>query len=479
MQHAASAAERPLVAVTARTFRGQLPGERLILRTHPARARLWLPAWPVALGLAASLTCLIIAAGGSVAAQVGLGSAGLATVAALGYWLCMAAYPWWRSQAIITDHRLIWRRGGAAVAEAEIRLATVQSARVEVRTFGEWLLGFGRVTLSAAGGDPLTIADIPRPQAFVNLVMQAHAPHTVATVAPADADPAVQAIIGRLAQPTPLPAMPALDPAITSHWPLRHAMTIPLEDGETVLGQIARHWWRLARHMVAPVVLLASAPLVLLVAWLAQQPQLGWLAVAPLLVGALWCLLAYLTFVDDSFILTNRRILSVNRRFFLLFEAVAEIDYGAIQEVTLTIPGGWARLARFGTVTLAVGGTAPPVVLNAVPRPQAIKDAIDACCQAIRRRAEVAAANQEKRELRGWFSAVVGEMVVAAPDLCGKPLETALTAAYAVGLRLIVQGDSIIIPGLPAGIVVAQQPFPGSRALRGGDITVLLSRTEW
>lgn len=480
MQHAATNSARPLVAATPRAFRGQLPGEQVILHTHPARVRLWLPAWPLVLGLVGCASCLVLQHDGDAGAQIGAGAAGLATLAALGYWLCTTAYPWWRTQIILTDQRLLWRRGGMSVAEMEIRLATVQSVRVEVRAFGEWLLGLGRVTVNAAGGDPLTIAGIPRPQRFANLVMQTRARH-VAAIAPAatEADPAVQAIIARLAQPAPLPEMPVLDPALTSHWPLRHAMTIPLEDGETVLGQITRHWWWLARRVVAPLVLLAGAPLVLLATWLVQQPHLAWLALAPALVGTLWFLLAYLNFVDDSFILTNRRILSVNRRFFLLFEAVAEITYGAIQEVTLTIPARWARLARFGTVALAVGGTSPPVVLDGVPRPQALRDAIDGIRQTLRQRAAVAAANQEKQEMRGWFSAVVGEMVVAAPDLCGKPLETALATAYDAGLRLIVQGDSIVIPGLPAGIVVSQHPFPGSRALRGGDISVMLSRTDW
>jgi hypothetical protein len=467
----------------ARAFRGQQPGERVILIAHPARVRLLLPAWPLALGLAA-LAGVPVARSAELlpdtVAGVAPAAVGLATLLALGHWGLATAYPWWCRRAIITDRRVIMQRGGVRLATQEIPLGQVQSARVELRTFGEMLLGYGRVTITAAGGDPLTLPALARPQTFAHLVMQsraAHAPPVAAATSDAPiADPAVRDIIDRLAKAEAPPPLPALDPPIGAKWPLRHAMTIPLEDGETVLGLISRHWWVLVCRAALPLALLAGAALVALAGAGLGQPAL--LATAALvgLAGALWFLLAYLNFVDDSFILTDRRLLDVQRRFFVLYEATDALEYGNIQEVRTLMPGAWARLVGYGTVQVSAAGTGAPIIMDGVPRPQRIEQAIEACRAAMQQRAQAAAANREKLELRDWFAAVVGEMVVAAPDLRGLTLEDAIERAYAIGLRLLVLGDSIVIPGLPAGIVVSQSPFPGSRALRGGDISVMLSR---
>jgi beta-lactam-binding protein with PASTA domain len=72
---------------------------------------------------------------------------------------------------------------------------------------------------------------------------------------------------------------------------------------------------------------------------------------------------------------------------------------------------------------------------------------------------------------------VLAEMVVTTPELRGQTLEDALVHTYAEGMRLVVLGDTVVLPGYPAGIVVSQSPSAGSRALRGGDISVMLTRT--
>ncbi len=479
MQHAATSA-RSQPQSQARTFRGQQAGERSILITHPARATLLLPAWPVVLGLMALVGVPVAQSArllpGSVAG-VALAALGLATLLVLGRWGGATAYPWWCTRAIITDRRVMVQRGGIALDVQEIPLGSVQSARVELRTFGELLLGYGRVTITAGGGAPLTLPALARPQAFANLVMQARATHAPPAAASAPiADPAVRAIIDRLAQAEPLPALPALDPALGAQWPLRHAMTIPLEDGETVVGLINRHWWVLARRAALPLTLLALAALVAGAgAWLGQPMFLA-VGVLSALPGILWLVLVYLNFVDDSFILTDRRILDVQRRFFVLYEATAALEYDNIQEVRTSVPGAWARLVGYGTVQVNAAGMGAPISMDGVPRPQAIEQAIAGCRALVQQRAQAAAANHEKLELRDWFAAVVGEMVVAAPDLRGLLLEDAIARSYAAGLRLLVLGDNIIVPGLPAGIVVSQSPFPGARALRGGDLSVMLSR---
>jgi hypothetical protein len=479
MDHASSVVARSLVVTRTGAFRGQQPGERVIVMAHPARVLLLLPGWLMMLsGLALAAWEIAQSMGfiaGSIVA-IGQLALGLATLLTLAHWLITTAYPWWYTRMIITDRRVIMQRGGIRLAMDEIPLEQVQAAKVELRALGEWLLGYGRVTIAAAGGDPVTFVGVARPQIFANQMMQAQAQHAPAITTSAEiADPAIRAIIDRLAQAQPLPPMPPLDPVASVEWPLRHAMTIPLEDGEMVLGIVSRHWWALLRRVGMPLALLPGAALLALAgAWLHVPLTLAALPVG--IVGLLWFLLVYLNFVDDSFILTNRRILDVNRRFFVLFEATDAIDYGNIQEVTTTIPSAWARMAKFGTVKVAVGGTSTLVIMDSVPHPQLIEAAIEQYRTVSQQGVQATAVNQERVEMRNWFATVVDEMIVLAPDLRGLPLEAAITHAYAAGLRLLVLGDSVAVPGLAPGIVVSQSPFPDARALRGGDISVMLSR---
>ncbi len=481
MEHISPASVQSPVAARASAFRGQQPGERVLVMMHPARALVLLPAWPLFVG------CLALAGGwleqqaGKLTGSgvtTGLAILAFATLVALAYWLVTAAYPWWCWRMIVTNQRVISQRGGIKLVVNEIPLAQVQSAKVELRSFGEWLLGYGRVTITAAGGDPLTLFGVAQPQRFANLVMQARAQHAPAATNTTTeiADPTIRAIIDRLAQVQPLPALPPLDPAASINWPLRHAMTIPLEGGEMVLGLISRHWWALVQRAGMPLTLIAASALLALAgAWLHIPLWLGALPVG--IIGLLWSLLAYLNFVDDAFILTNRRILDVNRRFFFLYEATDAIEYANIQEVQMTVPGAWARIAKFGTVHITVGGTSDPLIMDCVPRPHLIEAAIEHYRVTMQQRAQAAAANQERLEMRDWFASVVDELIVLAPDLRGLPLEAAIERAYAAGLRLLVLPDAVVIPGMASGTVVSQSPFPDARALRGGDISVTLSGT--
>ncbi|MBA3826062.1 MAG: PASTA domain-containing protein, partial [Ktedonobacterales bacterium] len=93
-----------------------------------------------------------------------------------------------------------------------------------------------------------------------------------------------------------------------------------------------------------------------------------------------------------------------------------------------------------------------------------------------KKRTAVVVANHERSQIKDWFAEVLTEMVVAAPELRGHTLEDALVLTYGEGMRLVVLGDTVVMPGYPSGIVVSQSPSAGSRALRGGDISVMLSR---
>jgi hypothetical protein len=460
-------------------FKGQAPDERVHVLTRAAWPTVILPAWPLGLSLIVLALAVWMQHRGLVS---GLPSSGLILVAGgvglvtLLRWGIDVAYPWWFTLTIITDRRVIHSKGGITVRAEEIPLSKIQEVRTKVGSFTHWLLRYGDVVVFPAGGEPVTLANLANPPTIANVLMQARvaaspAPHSATQVQ----DPALQTMLENLAQIQPLPEMPEADPILVARWPLRHALSMPLEPGERVLATINRHWVALVRREAIPLGVGALILALLVVGALAHQHALVFPAAGAGLVTAIWALLSYLNFVDDAYILTTQRILDVNRRFFVLYEMDQAILYKNIQEVATEMPSLWARMLGYGTVRLFAGGNAPPLAFDLLPHPRAIAAMLNRCREVINARAETNTTNRERGEMQEWFTSVLAELVMPAPDLTGLMLEDAITHAYANGLRLVVMGERVVIPGAPIGVVVAQSPFPSARVLRGSDISVTLS----
>lgn len=464
------------------TFPGQQPGERIVLYCRSFWLRLVVPALPIALGIGilSALLALQTSSHWPVPAvfwNVLQILVGIVTLLLLGRWAIVDAYPWWVRIYIVTNQRVISSMTGFTVAVQEIALRDIQSVRVESQTFIEWIFGFGRLSISAAGGTPLRFLAIRAPRSAANLIMQtreAHAPAVQQTTSAPD--PAMRQVLDSLAQATPLPVLATLPPAISIEWPLRRAVNVPLEAGETILGIISRHWWALAEAEARPLLIFMATGLVAYIGAFFVWTFTGPIIIAGGVLGLVWALLAYLNFADDIYLLTTRRIIDVDRRFFVLFETSLAIEYSKIQEIKTTVPNIWARFIKYGDLTINVAGGGPAVTMESVPHPQAIAQAIEANRNTIKRRGEVEGANRDKAEMKDWFAAVLTEVFVPAPDLRGLTLEDAIERSQEVGLRLMVMADSIQMPGVPAGVIISQSPYPGSRAIRGGDLAVTLSR---
>lgn len=460
-------------------FKGQAPDERVHVLARAAWPALLLPAWPLGLSVIVLVLAVWMHHRGLVPSLPSngliLAASGVALVTLLR-WGIDVAYPWWFTLTIVTDRRLIHSVGGVMVRAQEIPLGAIQEARTRIGSLPHWLLRYGDVIVNAAGGTPVVLSNIANPQAIVNVIMQARvAAPTASTPAPQVQDPALHAMLENLAQIQPLPDMPEVDPILIARWPLRHALSMPLEPDERVLATINRHWWALARREAVQAAMGALAVALAIVGALAHQPALGYPAAGAGLVAGIWALLAYLNFVDDAYILTTQRILDVNRRFFVLYEMEQAILYEKIQQAGVEIPSLWARLLGYGTVRLFVSGDAPPIALDMLPHPRTIERVVNRCMTVINDRAAQSATNRERGEMQEWFTAVLAELVMPAPDLTGLALEDAISRAYASGLRLVVMGERVVVPGAPIGVVVAQSPFPHARVLRGSDISVTLS----
>lgn len=478
----ATAPLSPSLAPAPQTFPGQQPGEQIVLYTRAFWLRLVVPLLPVVFGIGLLVVLLSFQASNhwpvpGVFWNVLQILVGIVSLILLGRWAIVDAYPWWFRIYLVTNQRAISSMTGFTVAVQEIALRDIQSVRVESQTFIEWIFGYGRISISAAGGAPLRFMGIRSPRTVANLIMQtrqAHAPiQQPTTVAP---DPAMRQVLDTLSQATPLPVLATLPASICIEWPLRRAVNVPLEAGETILGIISRHWWSLAEKEARPLIVLLLTGLIGYIGAYFGWALTGSFIVAGVVIGLVWALLVYLNFADDIYLLTTRRIIDVDRRFFVLFETSLAIEYGKIQEIKTTVSNIWARFLKYGDLTINVAGGGPALTMENVPQPQVIAQAIEANRNTIKKRGEVEGANRDKAEMKDWFAAVLTEVFVAAPDLRGLALEDAIERSQEVGLRLMVMADSIQMPGVPAGVIVSQSPYPGSRAIRGGDLAVTISR---
>lgn len=133
------------------------------LRTHPV-------------ALAAPLVLLCAAAGGAVAIAVELPRAPVAVVWLLGAMVllpalwCLARFVRWRSRRVlVTSHRIVVRRGVLSRSVVQLRLQRVSEVHA-AQTFGERLIGKGRLLFEVPGDDVLVVEDVRKPRRVQRLV---------------------------------------------------------------------------------------------------------------------------------------------------------------------------------------------------------------------------------------------------------------------------------------------------------------------
>jgi uncharacterized membrane protein YdbT with pleckstrin-like domain len=402
--------------------------------------------------------------------------AGLALIVLVARWLIVDALPWWYRRYIVTTQRVIVRAGVFRQTSNEIALRNIQSVSVEITQIDELLFGYGRVIILAAGGSGLTFRGIARPRSVAALITQARSQRPTAGTQPAQniADPALQQTLDMLAEQDTIPIPALIDPACTHRWPLSRAINIPLDPDETVLGIVSRHWWFLARSTgIALVIIFLAIFLFARGIWHTFSGLS--IDVIAFISGLIAFAISYLNFADDVFIFTSRRIIDVQRLYFILFSSKVSIEYEKIQEIRSVVPTFWARLLHFGTITINAAGVSG-MVLDGVPYPNVLSQAIERNRVEVKRRNEVITANSEKQKLKEWFSTILGQMIVVVPDVVGQPFDQATEEALRVGLRPAVVEVVAQGPGAPAGIVISQNPTAGARALYGGDITFVVRR---
>ncbi len=145
-----------------------------------------------------------------------------------------------------------------------------------------------------------------------------------------------------------------------------------LQDGEEVILFERRHPVILLVWLIPPVLLLVALGLG---AWLLTQwPQ--WSAGAILMIwlfcllpGAAWIVWRILDWGNDHYILTNQRVLHVERIYFI-YESCVQANLDRVQDVRVKMPGLLANLFYYGDVVIETAGTAGHIVFSSVSKPR-------------------------------------------------------------------------------------------------------------
>ncbi len=145
--------------------------------------------------------------------------------------------------------------------------------------------------------------------------------------------------------------------------------------GEKVIFKLRRHWFILLQWLVPPLVLLLVTVGVGFGIGLAISLAVPlWVALILLLsIGPLaitiWRILDW---ENDHYILTDRRILHIERVYFL-FERWEEANLDKIQDVTVEMPSFMANMLYFGDVKIETAGTAGQIKFESVPKPRKVQ----------------------------------------------------------------------------------------------------------
>jgi hypothetical protein len=496
-------------------FSGQEEGEevRLVVRRH-----WWFlvqPALPL-IGCTLALFLLIWAA--IVYPAVGAfwylleGAAFVGMLITGGWFAYKDLVAWWYETYIITSKRIINARGLLEPTRQQTGIEKVQQVGLDVNRVLGLFLGFGTIHVYLTGGD-FYIRDVPNPSrvrdAIVGIKDQIASTKKKDEPAPKPQDPEIVAVLEKLAKEKPVPKLPDADENLP---PLRNAerfrgprrtfggiLRVPCNvryvSGEYTVKYIQRSQYVLLRNMSLPLLLLVLVfPVTILLPSLGYVPEvvLGYWWVGSIFVIAALLIsmgLIYSNYVDDVYILTNRRVIDIQRFFIFFFEKHQETEYKTIRDVKVKVGSVIERFLDVGDVFIETPGNSPDIVLSKVDHPFVLQDEISGI-RTHKEKADAASKeNNEKKNLHNWFSQVIIELEKAAttrghninlskgaPDLRDEDLLEAMTHAQEYGLNVVVSGEAIDNPHIPPGRVVQQNPPPGTVMEQGSKIEVVLSR---
>lgn len=465
------------------TFKGQASDEtvELVVRQHPIF--LLKPALP-AVGILALLVIfsaifirfsVIVALSGIIDTILAL-----ALFVALIYFVWKDLSIWWFNIDIITNKRIISCGGFLTPTRKNITLDKVVQISVDQNSPRSIFLAYGDVHVYQAGGQHV-MKNVPRPrnvrdalQGVYESFKATKAPEAPAP--PAVGDPQVRSVIDSLGKKDAVPKLPDADeryehrrnpaklrgPLRRFGGPLRLPAEVHYTADEHSVMYIQRSKWLLVSRLSLPVTaMLVDIILLFILPGLASIWLLAGLVI--LIISGL----VAVNFVDDVFILTNKRVIDIERKFIFLFESHIETEYKNIRETKVKMEHFYQTVLDVGDVVVETPGNQPDIRISMVAHPFFILDKINEI-KGFKDKAEgIRSKNARQEELVKWFTGVAAaleqKMVSkGVPNLQKMDLWTAAAMAAEMGMKVVPIGEDDSYPHIDPGLIVAQNPLPGT-----------------
>jgi membrane protein YdbS with pleckstrin-like domain len=187
-------------------------------------------------------------------------------------------------------------------------------------------------------------------------------------------------------------------------------------EDEEILIQTHRHWWSFLRTAWLLLLLMAAM-------WLgafnleAQVLSLILLGLSLLLPG-LALVYFYLEWRNDSVIVTDQRIIRINRTILAMYRQVTQVGLESVQEINYEFPSydPFARLFRYGAVIVKTAGAQGNLELDFMPNPEQFQKLIIEDRQYFESRQAQRHHKIVRAELQRWMA---GETDVDAGAIAG------------------------------------------------------------
>jgi len=477
-------------------FSGQQPDEtvKMVVRKHPLF--LLKAALPALGSIAFLLVATALLADASLRAfhalWVGLEIvAGILVLIAFAWFAYKDLVVWWLETYIITNKRIIESRGLLQPTRQETPIEKVIQVGVHMEPLGI-ILSFGTVHVYLIGGDFL-LRDVPDPKKVKDAIQgisdEIKAKKPREEEPPVPEDPKLATVLDTLAKKKDVPTLPDAD----AHYPplppgeirrprrtfggiLRIPCEVHYTSGEYTVMYLQRSRYVLYRNLALPVLLL----LIILIAGFSTPALLPLMSIFALVLLILIGLI-YTNYADDVFILSNRRIIDIERRLIIFYEARTETEYKNVRDTRVNVANIIQRLLDIGDLNIETPGSTPNIVFSNIDHPFVIQDKLQEIMTIKGKADEVEKENKSRKELNKWFSNVVTALEekvqsVGVPNLQNLDFWSAVDIASEFGLRVVVIGEEAVNSGHAPGVVTQQSPPPGTLMGNGGEVQGLLSR---
>jgi membrane protein YdbS with pleckstrin-like domain len=339
----------------------------------------------------------------------------------------------WRNDYFaVTTYRVTHRERVALIYESrrEAPLDRVQNIHIQRLLLGR-LLGYGDLTIqTAADVGRIYFHTVPKPevmretiwaqinraQSMRQAIERYRIHEALASRLNIEEEiPPLEIAPGEEAPPglTEIPAAPVVTPGLFSRaliWLARSGLVPPsrIERQDQVIWR--KHWLFLLIHTLPSLLMvLFFGTLTLLGFWgtpgpLVQRiPHFASVSLLLTIIGMGWMWWELTDWGNDQYILTEERIIDIERRPLFFSERRRDASLGMIQNVSLQMPNFIAAVFNYGNVLVQTAG-AGDFTFDRVANPRAVQAEIFQRMQAYREAQLEREASRRRAELAEWFS---------------------------------------------------------------------------